>query len=188
MQAKPELIFFFFNLGKHLSSWRDMYQFLNIEKGQNNIRFTHAIWLSEYNEFSAGLNYALYMKRHKNKFVFHIMLQILIWGTIGNHIEFRWYNFFFDLIPKLFEISQAQLQNHGQLQISEQSETLSTNSIYKFISLGEVWMISSPLLTRRTKRFISKKRATCLWHHLFAAYKGVNLSLLHTKELVYHLK
>lgn len=55
-----------------------MYQFLNIEKGQNNIRFTHAIWLSECNELSAGLNYALYMKRHKDKFVFYIMLLILI--------------------------------------------------------------------------------------------------------------
>lgn len=33
-----------FCLEKQLCSWRDERRFLNIEKGQNNIKFTQAIW------------------------------------------------------------------------------------------------------------------------------------------------
>lgn len=111
MQAKPEVTFFF-NLGKHLFSWKDRYQYLNIEKGQNNIRIKHAFWLSERKELSAGQSYALYMERHKNKFVFYIILLIIIWGTMRNHTESTQHNFFLVYIWNNFKQGQTQLQNH----------------------------------------------------------------------------
>ena len=38
-------------------------------------------------------SYALYMKRHKNKFVFYVILLLMTWSTMGNHTESRQHNF-----------------------------------------------------------------------------------------------
>ena len=40
-----------------------------------------------------GQSYALYMKRHKNKFVLYVMLLLMIWSIMGNHTECRQHNF-----------------------------------------------------------------------------------------------